>query len=278
MRHHILIPTDFSDNAWSAARYVLNLYADEPCTFYFSYAWTFLNSGARTHISQSYIDPLIEQSKEQLAAVKERADKESTNPDHKFETIYTVGSLEDCIEVSIKKHNIDLVVMGTKGATGAKKYILGSNTVSVINKIRLCPILLVPTKCEFVKPDQIAFPSDFSRFFGEDLLPITQLAEMTKATINVLHIKGKDGLTEVQNTNFEMLKAHLKDYSHTFNWLPSHRAKADVIADFIKENNVKILTMINYEHSFIENIIKEPIIKKLGFKSKIPFLVIPRKD
>lgn len=278
MRHHILIPTDFSDNAWSAAQYAINLYGHEPCTFYFSYAWTFLNSGARTHISQSYIDPLIEQSKEQLAAVKERAVKESKNQDHKFETIYTVGSLEDCIEVSIKKHNIDLVVMGTKGATGAKKYILGSNTVSVINKVRLCPILLVPNNCTYVKPDQIAFPSDFSRFFGEDLLPITQLADMTKATINVLHNKGKDGLTEIQNTNFEMLKAHLKDYPHTFNWLPSHRTKADVIADFIKENNVKILTMINYEHSFIENIIKEPIIKKLGFKSKIPFLVIPRKD
>ncbi|MBA6152487.1 universal stress protein [Gelidibacter maritimus] len=278
MRQHILIPTDFSDNAWSAARYALSLYADEPCTFYFSYAWTFLNSGARTHISQSYIDPLIEKSKEQLAEVKARAEKESTNPEHKFETIYTVGSLEECIEVSIKKHNINLVFMGTKGATGAKKYILGSNTVSVINKVRLCPIMLVPTKCEFVKPDQIAFPSDFSRFFGEDLLPITQLADMTKATINVLHIKSKDGLTETQNENFERLKTHLKDYAHTFNWLPSNRAKADVISDFIKENNVKILTMINYEHSFIENIIKEPIIKKLGFKSKIPFLVIPRKD
>src|SRR5690606_3559190 len=104
--------------------------------------------------------------------------------------------------------------MGTKGATGAKKYILGSNTVSVINKVRLLPILLVPAKCEFVNPDQIAFPSDFSRFFVEDLLPITQLADLSEATINVLHIKGKDGLTEVQNSNFEMLKAHLKDYKH----------------------------------------------------------------
>lgn len=278
MRHQILIPTDFSDNAWSAALYALKLYADEPCTFYFSYAWTFLNSGSRTHISQSYIDPLIEQSKEQLAAVKERAQKESTNPDHKFETLYSVGSLEDSIQIAIKEHHINLVVMGTKGATGAKKYILGSNTVSVINKVRLCPLMLVPAKCEFVKPDQIAFPSDFSRFFGEDLQPITQLAALTEATINVLHIKSKDGLSEAQNANFEMLKAHLEDYKHTFNWLPSTGTKADAIADFIKENNVKILTMINYEHSFIENIIKEPIIKKLGFKSKIPFLVIPRKD
>lgn len=278
MRHHILIPTDFSDNAWSAALYAIKLYAHEPCTFYLSYTWTFLNSGSRTYISPDYIEPLVNQSKVQLAEIKERAISESTNPDHKFETIYSNGSLENSIELAIKKHQINLVVMGTKGATGAKKYILGSNTVSVINKVRVCPILLVPIKCEFIKPDHIAFPTDFSRFFGEDVLPITQLASMNQSTINVLHIKKKEGLSETQNKNFEMLQGHLKDYPHTFNWLPSHGTKANAIADFIKENDVKILTMINYEHSFIESIIKEPIIKKLGFKSKIPFLVIPRKN
>lgn len=278
MRQHILIPTDFSDNAWSAALYAIKLYADQPCTFYLQYTWTFLNSGSRTYISPTYIDPLIEQTKVQLAEVKERAIAESTNPDHKFETIHSNGSLENSILLAIKKHDINLVVMGTKGATGAKKYILGSNTVSVINKIRLCPILLVPKKCEFVNPDHIAFPSDFSRFFGEDVVPITQLADLNNSTINVLHIKKKEELTEIQNKNFEMLKGHLKNHKHTFNWLTSHGTKANAIADFIKENDVKILTMINYEHSFIENIVKEPIIKKLGFKSKIPFLVIPRKD
>lgn len=278
MAHHILIPTDFSDNAWSAARYALKLYAHEPCTFYFSFAWTFLNSGSRTHISPRYLDPLIAQSKNQLAEVKERAQNESTNPDHQFETFYNVGSLEDTIELAIKKHNINLVVMGTKGATGAKKFILGSNTVSVIKKVKLCPLMLVPRKCQFVQPDQIAFPTDFNRFFGEDLQPITQLAALYNSTINILHIKGKDELTEKQHENFESLKAHLQDYPHNFHWMPNQGTKADAIANFIKENDVKILTMINYEHSFIENITKEPIIKKLGFKTKIPFLVIPRKD
>jgi hypothetical protein len=33
--------------------------------------------------------------------------------------------------------------------------------------------------------------------------------------------------------------------------------------------------MINPKHSFIEKIMKEPTIKKIGFHTKVPFLVLP---
>ncbi|WP_308992875.1 hypothetical protein QLS71_015560 [Mariniflexile litorale] len=35
------------------------------------------------------------------------------------------------------------------------------------------------------------------------------------------------------------------------------------------------LAMVNYKHSFIEAIIIEPVIKKIGFHPMVPFLVIP---
>ncbi|MBJ7881130.1 universal stress protein [Gelidibacter salicanalis] len=278
MRHQILVPTDFSDNAWSAALYALKLYANKPCTFYFSHAWTFLNSGSRTHISQSYIEPLIENAKEQLEAVKEKAKLESTSSDHEFETIFSYGSLMDSIEFANKEHNIDLVVMGTKGATGAKKIFLGSNAVTVINKVRRAPLLLVPKKCTFETPKKILFPTAFTRFFGEEIMRVKQLAELHESTIDILHINKKDTLSDIQNSNLESLKTSLKDFEFNFNWMPDYNTKAHAITDFIKDNDINILTMINYEHSFIENLIKEPVIKKLGFHSRIPFMVIPRID
>lgn len=278
MRHHILIPTDFSDNAWSAALYALKLYADVPCTFYFSHAWTFLNTGSRTCISPSYIDPIKDASKKQLTEVKNRAKKESTNPEHDFKSIYSEGSLTDSIQIAFKKHKINLIVMGTKGATGAKKLILGSNTVTVINKIRKCPLMLIPNNFEYITPKQIVFPTDFNRFYGEELTHIKQLSDLHNSTIEILHINGKDDLSETQSSNVEMLKTYLEDYPHTFNWMPNQPKKADAITNFVKEHNIDILTMINYEHSFIENMINEPVIKKMGFKSSIPFMVIPRKE
>ena len=38
---------------------------------------------------------------------------------------------------------------------------------------------------------------------------------------------------------------------------------------------INLLVLVNYKHSLIEKITKEPIIKKIGFHPIVPFLVIP---
>ncbi|GGW21936.1 universal stress protein UspA [Arenibacter certesii] len=277
MRHHILIPTDFSENAWSAALYALKLYAEKPCTFYFLHAWTF-SSGSRTYVSPSYIDILQDKSKAHLAEVKELAISESTNSEHKFEILFRLDPLLDAIKNVIEEHHIDQIIMGTKGATGAKEFLLGSNTVSVIDKVRLCPLLLVPSNFAYVTPNQIGFPTDFNRGYGDELQPIKNLADIHNSRIKVLHINSKEHLTETQNANMDFLKTNLKDYQHSFNWVPDKGKKEHAIESFIEENNINILTMINYEHGIIEDFIKEPVIKRLGYHSDIPFFVVPHTN
>ncbi|MGC1632326.1 MAG: universal stress protein [Gelidibacter sp.] len=276
MKHHILLPTDFSENAWSAALYAFKLYANEPCTFYFLHAWTFVNTGSRTYITPDYIDKLMDTSEAQLNALKERAVSERTNSAHKFETIFTTDSLIDSIIYAIEKEKIDLLVMGTKGATGAKEFLLGSNSVNVINKVKLCPVMLIPDNYEYETPKQMGFPTDFNRLYGEELLALKKLAALHDSDINLLHINGMDKLTDTQRNNFDILKEYLKNDPHTFYWKADYAKKEQAIKDFIKENKINILTMINYEHSFIEKLTKEPVINKMGFHSEIPFVVIPR--
>jgi len=67
----------------------------------------------------------------------------------------------------------------------------------------------------------------------------------------------------------------LGDCEHSFHWMPNYEKKANEIVDFIKDLKIDILVMVNYKHSFIENIFKEPVIKKMGMHPLIPFLVIP---
>ena len=276
MRKHILIPTDYSENAWSAAQYAIKLYAHKPCTFYFLHAWTFINTGSRTYISPNYIDTLKNTSKELLAVLTERAKSESTNDTHEFKTIFSTDSLIDSIIFAIEKQKIDLLVMGTKGATGAKEFLLGSNSVTVINKVKICPLLLVPNNYKFEIPAQIAFPTDFNRLYGEELLAIKKLAALHNSSLNILTINGMDTLSHSQRNNFDILKEYLKDEKHTFYWKSDYVRKEKAIKDFIEENEMNILIMINYEHDFIEKLIKEPIINKMGFHTEIPFLIIPR--
>lgn len=277
MRHHILLPTDFSENAWSAALYAIRMYAKVPCTFYFSHAWTFVNTGSRTYISPSYIDTLQNTSKEQLETLKQRAQFVSPHSEHEFKTIFSEDFLSESIKTAIKDHAIDLVVMGTKGATGAKEFLLGSNSVNVIKKVKLCPILLVPHKYEYAKTDRIAFATDFKRPYGDEILPLISLAKLQKSNLEILHINGPDDLTEKQQVNLNTLTQLLKDQPHNVHWIPEIGTKEEIISAFIEENNINLITMINYEHSFLEYVLNEPIIKKMGYHSLIPFMVIPHQ-
>ncbi len=272
---NILLPTDFSDNAWNAIVYTLKLYAHETCTFYLLNA-TQLKASRISSFSNKLLTTMRENAKNDLLKLKAQIEKTNANGNHEFEVILSLGSLDDAIEMAIEKHAIDLVAMGTKGATGAKSILFGSNTTKIFKKVKACPVLAIPDNYEFVTPKQIAFPTDFNRYCdAKELHYLKRLADLYNATIRVIHINEEDRLTEHQEKNFTTLRQYLKNYVHSFHWIPTYASKTTEINDCIEELEIDILAMVYYSHSMIESITREPVIKKIGFHLKIPFMVIP---
>ena len=58
------------------------------------------------------------------------------------ETILDVSSVADAIITYSERNNVDLIVIGTKGRTGLKKFLLGSVASGVISHAN-CPVLVV---------------------------------------------------------------------------------------------------------------------------------------
>jgi nucleotide-binding universal stress UspA family protein len=275
MKKNILFPTDFSDNAWSAIVYALKLYSTIECKFYFLHS-TKMKASTMSNLSNKLLDSISQEAFHELSEIKHMAETVNTNSNHEFDIILNSSNLKDAIEFSIDKFNIDLIVMGTKGATGAKEFFFGSNTVSIIQKIKNCPLLIVPDEFDFVEPKQIAFPTDYSRFYDyKELDPLRDLAELYNSKIMPVCILHKEKLTDIQEYNMAMLEKHLKNYPTSFHFMPNYAKKTVEINDFIESVGIHILAMVNYKHSFIESIINEPIIKKIGFHPLVPFLVIP---
>ncbi len=277
MKKNILLPTDFSDNAWCAAVYAFKLYAGEKCTFYFLHS-TKMKASTMSNISNRLLRTMAENAKKDLLELKEMAESAHINDDHEFEVVLSVDALDDAIKNAISKYKIDLMVMGTKGATGASEIFMGSNTVRMIKRIKNIPILLIPDEYDFKKPKLIAFPTDFNRFYGEELIPLKEMSKLHDSKIRVLHITEEMNLSHIQDYNLAMLKAYLEDNPHSFHWMTDYTKKAKIIADFVDELKIDMLVMINYKHSFIESIINEPIIKKIGFHAPVPFYVIPATE
>lgn len=271
----ILLPTDFSDNALSAITYALKLYANEHCMFYLLNS-TNLKASRVSSFSNKLLITMRDNAQKDLLDLKAKLEEMYANEKHEFEVVLNIGDLDDAVETAIEKYEIDLVIMGTKGATGAKEIFFGSNTTKIIKKIKSCPLLMIPDHYEYVIPKQIAFPTDYNRNCdAKELHFLKNLADLHDSKIRIVHINEKERLSEIQENNYTVLRQYLKNYQNSFHWIPDYTSKAQGITNFIEELEIDILVMINYSHSFIERITREPVIKKIGFHPTIPFLVIP---
>lgn len=277
LKRRVLIPTDFSNNAWSATLYAINLYAQQDCIFYFLNSWSLTHADSRAYITTSFVDGLAENSNRKLEELKARIIKLNINSNHNFEVLSTSEDITPAIQRAVKTYKIDLVVTGTKGATGIDKYFLGSNTVKIIQNLKDCPMLAVPDAFEFKTPKHIAFPTDFNRVHDlKELQPLIELTNLYTAHIYIMHIKSKEGLSDLQKGNMRALQSHMENYEHTFHWMEKTGTKSNEINEFIDHFKIDILVMVHYKHSLVERIIKEPVIKNIGYQPTVPFLVIPK--
>src|SRR5690606_28009368 len=99
-------------------------------------------------------------SQKGLEKIEKKIQKEYSNPKHKFEKISAFSLLNEEIKQQVKEKNIDLVVMGTQGATGAEQILFGTHTVHAIKRVK-CPLLAIPSGFPFKSPVNILFPTDF---------------------------------------------------------------------------------------------------------------------
>lgn len=277
----ILIPTDFSENAWNAIVYAMQLFRNRPCTFYFLNTYTPVIPSSRFMAKMvdgvRIEDALRDSSERGLRKTVERIQKKFNNPNHEFETISSFNLLTEEIKEIVDAFSINLVITGTKGASGVDEVFMGSNTVRIIKSVKKCPILAIPRNFGFVAPTEIAFATDFNRFYTtSELAPLVDMAKMFQATIRIVHVQyGIKALSELQQFNLNMLRRYLKDVEHYVHTVSELNSVSQTLEIFSKELDIHLLAMLNYQHSYMEKMTREPIVKRTAFHTQIPLLVIP---
>lgn len=274
----IILPTDFSDNAYNAIRYAVSLFKEQDCTFFLLNTYTpaiyqaeyVMHSPAQIGLGDIYQESSIAR----LEALRTKLAEEFKNPKHTFMIHSAFSLLVDEILETVKNENADLVIMGTQGATGAKEIFLGSHTVHVIKKAT-CPVIAVPSGFNYEKPKEILFPTDYEVDYNqEQLRQLLDIAAEHISSIEVMHVSTGYELTKVQEKNKEKLDVLLSNTAHLFHDLPNQTV-IDGINNFQIRKRMNLLVMIQNKHTFLERLFIEPVIKKIGFHINIPFMVIP---
>jgi nucleotide-binding universal stress UspA family protein len=276
----ILLPTDFSENSWNAISYALKLFEDDLCTFYLLHTYTpivYHVEYAMVSSAQFEMADLIrEQAIKDLKKLEKRIQETFNNPNHHFITKAVFNTLTLEIAEQVEENQIDYVIMGTKGATGAKEVLFGSNTVHVFKHVK-CPVLAVPDNFKLESSLEILFPTDYEIDYTiKQVKPIIELAKKENSKVHILNVSyGKD-LTEEQKNNMSRLGSLFKSITSNFHSVKNQEI-TKAISDFQTGTKIDLLVMINNKHSFFENLFFKSTINQIGFHLNIPFLVIPSK-
>ncbi|TYB78297.1 universal stress protein [Bizionia myxarmorum] len=275
---NILLPTDFSDNSIHAINHALKMFSKDSCHFYLLHSYeSILENMAQMQISAAEIgveETAKKASKERLQEILHKVTTLYKNSKHTFEIISGSGELTKEIKKLVDQKQIDYVVMGTKGTTGSKEVLYGSNTVDVFKKAT-CPVLVIPKKAEYKTVKDILFATDYGiDFQAKSLKPLQAIAKEQGAKVHILHVSLSNGLTAKQQTNRLKLNEYLENSNHDFHDVSNDDVQPAIV-EFQEQHPVDMLVMINNKHSFFENLFFASRINKIGFHIGIPFLVIP---
>lgn len=274
----ILVPTDFSSNALKAVTYaseiarksgaaIVLLHVIEPSI-------NMVNPQA-----DLYRDEVVKERSEQLNL----SQKLVTNiyPGIKVESELSRGAVIPSLLDFAEKEKVDLIVMGTTGASGLKEFFMGSVAAGVIGKTKI-PVLTVPVSYEMEEPDAILFATNQFEKNKNILDKVVAISKLFFAAIHVVVFKNIDDDEVVDYIyNEEQLNDYLRFLKETF---PGVIFKGEIlegkdfeitIERYSNKNEVDVIAMVTYPKSFLEKVLRKSVTKKMAFHSTIPILAIP---
>jgi nucleotide-binding universal stress UspA family protein len=277
----LLIPTDFSDNALKAVEYVTEIAKISETTIYLLNVIEPITDSIRQpyprleKLEKEILDNRIGELKALHKSIIQQY------PNIKIETEVLKGTVIPTVIDFAESNQVDLIVMGTKGATGLQEIFMGSVSAGTIGRSKI-PVLTVPNDYIFKVPDGILFATNH---FEEDtklLNKIVEIANLFSASIHVAVFVDTDtaiAADYIQNrrslTNYlDFLKMSFPDVTFKAELLEGGVFE-EIIEKYNTKNEVDIIAMITYPKSFWERLMNKSVTKKMAFHSKIPVLAIP---
>ena len=273
----VVLPTDFSESAWNALHYAMELFKYDITEWYLMHAFAdevyennAINVRAKFDELKAQVQAVTEKQLEEWA---DKIKHVAANPKHSVKTIAAFGSLVDAVNDLVEDENIDLVVMGTQGATGKKELTFGTQTLQVIKYVK-CPVLAIPNKFHEMQPTRVLFPTDYLvPYKRRELKLLSTLAKNFTTKITLLYVSKFDKRSFRQEDNKQFLVSCLEE-----NQCEEIQLKEDdvtwAIHDFMEKTPVDFLVMVNSRHSYLEHVLHTSKIEKMSLGSQIPFLVL----
>lgn len=274
----ILVPTDYSPEAKNAMLYAVQFARETGSRLVFYHAMPAMIPATEIPYENYYLD---EQEEKEILSESLENLLNKHKIDHKevkYECrVTTATSITESIQEQGREMGVDLIIMGSHGATGWRKFLLGSNTARLLAKSKI-PVLAVPAHYEFGPVYHIAYASDLENL-QDELNTIVPFAQFFHAVAEILYfdyafsdseklLMGAEKL--IRQHNYNNIKLTVKKGSLELNL-------AEQILEHLRFSKTQILFMFRGEHGFIDNLVMGSNSQQVVLESGIPVLVAPKK-
>lgn len=154
------------------------------------------------------------------------------------------GQMQPAILSAIRKNNIDLVIMGTKGATGLREWTIGSNTEKMVRTSPV-PVLSVKSYPANDAVRNIVFPNTLDTENQEDLvMKVKALQNFFGATLHIIWV-NTPSLFRQDSSVRERLSAFARRFmltNYTINVF-NYSNEEDGIAEFTRQINGDLIAL-----------------------------------
>jgi nucleotide-binding universal stress UspA family protein len=187
----ILVPTDFSVQAQIAIDLAGQIAKKTGATiklvhvyeYPIATAYTTLDVGGPDPVEGELAREMVDKSKKQL----EEEVKKLSEAGISVEQELKMGNPFINLSEELKDEDMDLVVMGSKGATGLEETLIGSNTEKVVRYAR-CPVISVKQPVSITTIKNIVFAANYKEMDEKLLAALEKLQSLFGATIHFVRI------------------------------------------------------------------------------------------
>ncbi len=183
---------------------------------------------------------------------------------------YILGyPVEDMIETFVTENGVDLIVMGTKGATGLKKVLMGSDATAVIDNSSV-PVISIPENAAFKQIKKIAYASDLYNLH-EEIKTVAMFARLFDATVQVLHVLPEDSAKKIdKNMQADLFK--ITNYQKISYHVLRNDNVADALNTYITDEQIDMLAMFTHKLDFYEKLFGKSVTRQLAFHADVPLI------
>lgn len=232
----ILVPCDFSDPAVQAFKFAVDIAKESRGEV------ILLNVVELPVMHESVLMPTLSFEEAFIKDMKAHAEKNFAKMKDKWAkegpkvtSFVEFGGATPTIRDFVKDNKIDLLVMGTHGASGLKEFFVGSNTEKIVRTSEV-PVIAIKGQVKMSSIKNIVFPNTFGMEQEELTLKVKALQNFFKATLHVLYVNTPSSFRRDIEVKKEMKafakRFMLKDYTLTiFNDYSEEEGLRNFVAD-----------------------------------------------